>query len=441
MPLFSCCCSSKQSGSGYDDPSIHSISKLDHSRHIPDSSTLHLKGKDSSPSIIHKSSIETPIGDQKSKQSDVMLKERHIVKVGGKPQKSSRCGKKYSPNVSEPIKMDRSNTVFRTWPPHKSSLINVRISGAKNFLDGALEVPRGDSVDYTCGFVPVCLVHLQNQLIQHDGLKREGIFRVPSDKSKVESYIEKFDRGELPTITDPFLCANLILKYFQYLPSSLFSPIPASMIRKGQPLGVMTRLSEVGCSIAEWILQLCVHVSLFSDSNSMNLTNIAICIAPVFYDCSTQQDVAFISKWVPFFRRMLEIKAVERRAALGTATPIPSDSYYSMGKKGAEEDDDESLIDESEEDMPISPPSKPTHQSQSSPSSVSSTTSSVASSSIPLSSRTVSISQSRIGQDLPLVGGGDGDRMQDKESSSIHMGHQTCDVEEVEDSSDIEREL
>ncbi len=137
--------------------------------------------------------------------------------------------------------------------------------------------------------VPTAIETLRLALLECDGLREEGIFRLTPDASICTRATEDLNRNlAAAPSSDPHVLAFLIKQWFRALPSPLFSVIPLSdMVEgEGEPsiLSINQRLSPQRQALLLWLLDLASEVRRHEEVNRMSLEAIGTVMTPNLID-------------------------------------------------------------------------------------------------------------------------------------------------------------
>ena len=148
--------------------------------------------------------------------------------------------------------------------------------------------------------IPAVLVVLRDELVRHNGLEVEGVFRVAATKEDKEAYKKMVDEGTFKGCTsrDDAMCmAALIKEWFRDMPVRLLNELPNTLVvRVGRnpssvPAGeVVHKLPEPNKSVFLWLLDLLAETVEKEPVNKMNVKAVAIVLAPNIYQCDEMQN-------------------------------------------------------------------------------------------------------------------------------------------------------
>mmetsp|Transcript_7354 Transcript_7354/g.8441 ORF Transcript_7354/g.8441 Transcript_7354/m.8441 type:complete len:291 (-) Transcript_7354:1399-2271(-) len=143
--------------------------------------------------------------------------------------------------------------------------------------------------------IPAVLVALKQQLMDMNGLKMEGIFRITPNAEKMKLYRDQLDKGQFISCdaNDRMCMAGLIKEWFRSLPKPLIQDLELNSIRSVAKASasdetvipqLLSQIQEPNNSILSWFLDLLVMVAQYEKNNKMTLKNLAIVVAPNLYD-------------------------------------------------------------------------------------------------------------------------------------------------------------
>lgn len=180
--------------------------------------------------------------------------------------------------------------------------------------------------------IPRVLVNLRGHLIDNDGLRFVGVFRLSPDATNCSLAKEQINNGtfDWDATDDVVITSSLMKQWFGGLPDKRklldqLDPdhIPIDDISKDQAKNLIEGLQDPMRSVALWLLDFCVLVSSHCEDNKMTAGNLAICMAPNLTSCEDFQIVRrkFTQLWQvaitwrqgefhPYFHQTLSQSAV-----------------------------------------------------------------------------------------------------------------------------------
>lgn len=138
--------------------------------------------------------------------------------------------------------------------------------------------------------VPAVLATLRAELMHHNGLDQQGVFRLGGEERKMVKMQKELNRGAfVPHSTleeDVFGVAALIKRWFGELPVRIFEVFPLKRLDRAaegqaQALALIEELREPYKSILMWFVYLLVDAATRRATTLMDCNNLAIVVAPV----------------------------------------------------------------------------------------------------------------------------------------------------------------
>ncbi|EGC38160.1 hypothetical protein DICPUDRAFT_29142 [Dictyostelium purpureum] len=211
--------------------------------------------------------------------------------------------------------------------------------GASHFLTVKIRCETGvfgvdplslESVDDEGYRVPAILSLMKKSLIENGGLQQEGIFRLAGEQTEIKRLKEQMNKNDFTSSNDINTIASLIKIWFRELPTPILNSIPTEKIFYSTDVDECVQsaaqLPEPQKSLLDWLMNLLLQVSSFSDVNKMTAQNLAIVVAPNLYDVSSSnpmEGLVLSQKCVQFLHNVLNHKvSVHKRESRSIAFEV-----------------------------------------------------------------------------------------------------------------------
>jgi len=169
--------------------------------------------------------------------------------------------------------------------------------------------------------IPTILLALQGVFIKKDGFRTRRIFLTPPNKQERDAAKVDINRGASAseTIKNVHVAASLLMSWFRDLQEPILGIIGLEKIKKSQSVEEVEKahksLDETYRSILIWLWDFLVDVSEHSDSNEMEISNLAMAFAPCLYNFQDPKTAMNDSPSVrSFCLKALEWRKEERKS-------------------------------------------------------------------------------------------------------------------------------
>ncbi|KAL6070955.1 Rho GTPase activating protein 39 [Balamuthia mandrillaris] len=165
------------------------------------------------------------------------------------------------------------------------------------------------------GAVPFIMEVLIKAVLDQNGKQTEGVFRVPTSLTDLQSLRDQFDNGDYSTgaLQDPHLPACLLKLWLRELPEAL---IPAAYYahainctNKEDRKSIMHALPVYNKNVIERLFDLLIEIATCVEKTKMNIANLAMVFSPCFLRCPAT-DPLVVMECLPkesmFVRALLE---------------------------------------------------------------------------------------------------------------------------------------
>eukprot|EP01119_Soliformovum_irregulare_P002480 TRINITY_DN1272_c0_g1_i2.p2 TRINITY_DN1272_c0_g1~~TRINITY_DN1272_c0_g1_i2.p2 ORF type:complete len:981 (-),score=225.29 TRINITY_DN1272_c0_g1_i2:5645-8587(-) len=188
--------------------------------------------------------------------------------------------------------------------------------------------------------VPFALVQLKEAILANKGLEQEGIFRMSGSESKMKDIKFLLNTNRFQGSNDAHACAGLIKRWFGELPRRILSTVPPSVVESAMDdindsMNIAYQLPGLDQQLFLWILDLMSLAAQYHESNKMSPENLAICIAPQFYDlvvASPMEALIETQKYQSVVRNAIFFKTKEKDSA--EMSSGPSEPVFSLEASG-----------------------------------------------------------------------------------------------------------
>lgn len=163
--------------------------------------------------------------------------------------------------------------------------------------------------------VPSILVSMKRSIIEHGGLKQEGIFRLAGEQTEIKRIKEIMNKKEFVSSNDINTIASLLKIWFRELPTPILNCVPQESIFHSNDLAGCVKafesLPDLQKTLLSWLMDLLIQTAQNSKENKMTSQNLAIVVAPNLYDVSTSnpmEGLVMSQKCVQFLHNVLNYK-------------------------------------------------------------------------------------------------------------------------------------
>lgn len=163
--------------------------------------------------------------------------------------------------------------------------------------------------------VPSILVSMKRSIIEHGGLKQEGIFRLAGEQTEIKRIKEIMNKKEFVSSNDINTIASLLKIWFRELPTPILNCVPQESIFHSNDLAGCVKafesLPDLQKTLLSWLMDLLIQTAQNSKENKMTSQNLAIVVAPNLYDVSTSnpmEGLVMSQKCVQFLHNVLNYR-------------------------------------------------------------------------------------------------------------------------------------
>jgi hypothetical protein len=285
--------------------------------------------------VDHPCAVNTPVVEEFELQNITSNKlkfsfappSEEICQITFTPEKGS-----IAPHKTKKIRVQ----VFMKKSANVNFKVPITIGVEKNFLSIRVRCETGvfgvdpatlEQVEDNGYRVPKVLAVMRESLVESEGLKCEGIFRVAGDHSEVNRLKQQMNAKTFKGAADPPSVANLVKVWFRELPTPVLNALPSETLfystTAEQCVEAYMKLPEPQKTILDWLMDLLVDTAKYEGINKMSPQNLAIVVAPNLYDSSSSdpmEGLVMSQKCVQFLNQVLKWRCGE--PVPGYPTPI-----------------------------------------------------------------------------------------------------------------------
>jgi len=160
--------------------------------------------------------------------------------------------------------------------------------------------------------VPSILVAMKRSIIECEGLKQEGIFRLAGEQTEIKRIKEVMNKKEFTSSNDVNSIASLLKIWYRELPTPILNCVPQeSIFHSNEQAGCVKAvedLPDLQKTLLCWLMDILIMTAQNSKENKMTTQNLAIVVAPNLYDVSTNnpmEGLVMSQKCVQFLLNVL----------------------------------------------------------------------------------------------------------------------------------------
>lgn len=214
---------------------------------------------------------------------------------------------KLKADVKEKVNLNFKLTVMLGTEAH---FLNVRVRSVTGVF--GTDPATLDHVEDNGLRVPEVLVLMKRSLVDSQGLKSEGIFRLAGDVFEIAKLKEDMNKKTFDKSDNINTIATLIKVWFRELPEPILNKVPTESIFYSSDadrcIKAYTELAEPYKSYLTWLLDLLCETTAHSAVNRMTPQNLSIVVAPNLYDTSSSdpmEGLVMSQKCVQFLNNIL----------------------------------------------------------------------------------------------------------------------------------------
>ncbi|KAJ3433570.1 rho/rac/cdc gtpase-activating protein [Anaeramoeba flamelloides] len=189
--------------------------------------------------------------------------------------------------------------------PRKHSILNINLKKKKNYTETQrFGVPLEIVIERDHTPIPK-IIEKSIQYLEEKALKKEGIFRISGNKSKINEYKKDFDFGFDVTFLDEESVHNVsctLKQYLRDLPESLltitlYDHFIGTLDMKETDLQLkilrefINQLPKINKLVLKEIIKLVIKVEKNKEKNKMNFSNLAIIFGSTLFSKRTEETV------------------------------------------------------------------------------------------------------------------------------------------------------